>query len=389
MNPDGSGNQPEAGSDGQWGGPPPGYPQPGYPQPGQWAQGHPQPGPAGWGAPAPEVKVGIVPLRPLDLGTIYGGAFGAIRANPGVMVGLTAVFVVISGVITFLAQLPAVGVRVDPDAESGEFFGDLAASTGLGYGVELLAAVVMLILTAALTLTVARAVMGERTAVAQAVRSVLPRFLSLLGLTVLQILVVLVPLLLVGGLLAAVAIVAGEGGPIVAVLLALLLFALLAVGYLAIMPMFSLAYPAVVLERLGPIAALRRGYELQRPGFWRVLGILVFAYVIVAVVGLVIVLPFGIIAGVIDGGDGLDNLAGHTVPALAIGTVGAAVAQLVTAPFLAGVQTLLYVDQRMRNEQLDQVLRDEAVRRWRTGAPGVPTDALWAHRPQAAPSTWY
>ena len=51
---------------------------------------------------------------------------------------------------------------------------------------------------------------------------------------------------------------------------AFLLFLVLIVGYLALLPMVSLAYPAVVLERLGPIAALKRGYELQRPGFWRV-----------------------------------------------------------------------------------------------------------------------
>lgn len=102
MNPDGTGNQPSYGPDGQWappadhrgdpqygyekpgppqypsgdpwaqpyGQPQPGYAQQGYPQ-GYPQQGYGQPGP-GWGAPAPEVKVGIVALRPLDLGDIYG-----------------------------------------------------------------------------------------------------------------------------------------------------------------------------------------------------------------------------------------------------------------------------------------------------------------------------
>lgn len=43
----------------------------------------------------------------------------------------------------------------------------------------------------------------------------------------------------------------------------------------------------------------------------------------------------------------------------------------------------------MRNEQFHQVLRDEAVRRIQTGVPGIPTDALWEHRQQPAPQSWY
>lgn len=433
MNPDGTGNQPSYGPDGQWAGPAsghpqqgqpqygqqpsgppqypygdpwaqpygqpqpgyidPGYPQQGYGQPGYGQQGYPQPGYGqpgpGWGAPAPDVKVGTVALRPLDLGDIYGGAIAAIRTNPAVMVGLTAVFVVIAQLVTFLAQIPATRVAVDSDAETGEFLGDLAAASGLSLGVGLVVGVATLFLTGVLTVAVARSVLGERTGAGDAMRTLGPRLLSLIGLSLLQFLIFLVPTVLVVALVVAIAVGAGDAGPVVAVLVGFVLFLVLVVGYLAILPTLSLAYPAVVLERLDPVAALKRGYDLQRPGFWRVLGILLLTYLIAGIVSIIVAIPFGIVSAVVDGGDGVDNLAGSTVTGLAIAGVGAVIGQVLTVPFLAGVQTLLYVDQRMRNEQFDQVLRDEALRRWQTGAPGAPTDALWLQKPQAAPSSWY
>lgn len=410
MNPDGSGNQPSYGQNGQWetpyyGAPQPGYPESGYPQygyqqpgppqypaGGPWGQpygyapqGYPQPGP-GWGVP--EVKIGTVPLRPLDVGGLYGGAFAAIRANPGVMVGLTAVFVVLTQLITFLAQIPLTRIAVDPDAESGEVLGDLAAATGVSIGVGIVAGIATLFLTGVLTIAVARSVMGERTSPAEALRALGPRILPLIGLSLLQFVILLVPTALVIGLIVVIAVTA-DGGPIVAVLVALVLFVLLSVGYLAILPTVSLAYPAVILERLGPIAALKRAFELQRPGFWRVLGVLLLTYLITGVVAFIVAIPFAIISAIVDDGAGLENLAGSTVPGLAAATVGAAIGQFLTVPFLSGVQTLLYVDQRMRNEQFDQVLRDEATRRWQTGAPGIPTDHLWLHTAQPTPTSWY
>lgn len=437
MNSDGTGNQPNSGPGGQWGGPASGDPQQGNPQyghqPGQpqypsgdpWAQpqgqaypgydqqGYAQPGYAqqgfgqqgfgqqgfaqpgygrpapGWGAPAPDVKVGVIPLRPLDLGAIYGGAIAAIRRNPGVMVGLTAVFVVITQLITFLAQIPLTRISVDPDAESDDVLADLGMAAGASAGVGLISGIVTLFLTGVLTVAVARSVMGDRTGPGQALRALGPRILPLIGLSILQFLAVLLPAVLVAGVVVVLGATAGEAGPIVAVLVALLFLLALAAGYIALIPTFTLAYPAVVLEGVGPIAALKRGYELQKPGFWRVLGILLLTYLITGIVTIIVSIPFMIVGAIIDGGDGQDTLAALTVPALAVTTVGAAIGQLLTAPFLAGVQTLLYVDQRMRNEQFDQVLRDEAIRRWQTGSAAVPTDALWLQKPQPAPSTWY
>jgi fluoride ion exporter CrcB/FEX len=69
----------------------------------------------------------------------------------------------------------------------------------------------------------------------------------------------------------------------------------------------------------------------------------------------------------------LDLLIGITVA-----SIGAAIGEIVTAPFNAGVIVLLYTDRRMRAEAFDLVLQ--------TGAAGGPyatasTDNLWLTRP--------
>ena len=105
---------------------------------------------------------------------------------------------------------------------------------------------------------------------------------------------------------------------------------------------FVVVAPALVIERLGAVAAMRRSIRLVRPMFWRILLI-------------------SLLAGVI--GYFVDNALG-TVPqlaAVAIGTgrawpllaVGEIVGSLVTLPFVAIVSVLLYYDARIRHEGFD------------------------------------
>jgi hypothetical protein len=58
---------------------------------------------------------------------------------------------------------------------------------------------------------------------------------------------------------------------------------------------------------------------------------------------------------------GLDTGDGEQLPALALALIvlGGIAAGTITAPFLAGVLALLYIDRRMRAEGLDLVLRRE------------------------------
>jgi hypothetical protein len=110
----------------------------------------------------------------------------------------------------------------------------------------------------------------------------------------------------------------------------------------AVSTFFVVVAPALVIERLGAVAALRRSVRLVRPMFWRALLV-------------------SMLAGVV--GYFVDNALG-TVPQVAavmIGTdlawpllaVGQIVGSLVTMPFVAIVAILLYYDGRIRHEGFD------------------------------------
>ncbi|ADG78070.1 proline-rich domain-containing protein [Tsukamurella paurometabola] len=355
-------------------GAPSGY-QAGYPQPRQVPPGYGQPGypPSyyGWGAPsAPEP--GSIPLRPLNVGEIYNGAFAAIRANPGVMIGFTAIIVVVSQVLTFLAQIPLTAVSVDTGSDDDSaILANSMASLAVSLGMSLITALATTILTGMLTVVVARSVLGDRTDAGSAWRALKPRLWPLIGLVVIQGLIYLVPTML---LIAMLVLVLG-GSWAAAAILAVLGLVLVFVVMLGLMPAFALATAAVVLEGRGPIDSLRRGFQLQRPGYWRLLGILVLTYLITSIVAGIIAIPFSV-GTIFSAGDGsLDNITGSSVLGLGLTAIAGVIGSIITMPFLSAVQTLLYTDQRMRTERFDLVLQSASVHQTQTGIPIGP--AVW------------
>ena len=99
----------------------PGYSQPGYSQPGHGQPGYGYPGPwqPGYGPPPPgpgprygtaAPKPGVIPLRPLGLGEILDGSFATIRRNPKATLGIAAIVVTISAVITSALTLNLISV---------------------------------------------------------------------------------------------------------------------------------------------------------------------------------------------------------------------------------------------------------------------------------------
>jgi hypothetical protein len=131
---------------------------------------------------------------------------------------------------------------------------------------------------------------------------------------------------------------------------------------------FSLASPALVLERQGVIASLRRSAKLVQGTWWRIFGITLLTLLLVFIVSLVIVLPFTILAFAVDG-TALSELFTGAAPNfgwgfLIIASIGSVIASSITYPITAGVTVLLYVDQRIRREALDLELARAA------GLPG-------------------
>jgi hypothetical protein len=375
-------------------GPPPdgyvpaGYPPPGYGPPpaygGPPAYG-PPPGygaPPGYGPPPGygqaavpgALKPGIIPLRPLTLSEIFNGSVSYVRTNPKATLGLTAMVVVVMQIISLAATVGPLAtyrsISTDqPDGPNLGAVGGWLASMAASLLVTWLGS---MLLSGMLTVIVGRAVFGSTITIGETWVKIRGRLLPLLGLAVLEGAALAT---LVGLVLVFVALVAAVGNGAAAVLLGipLGLFAIALSVYLYTVVLF--APVLIVLERLPVFAAITRSFSLIRNGFWRVLGIRVLTYIVASVVSGAVAAPFSIVSQVM-------MIGGVSIGALLAGTtiasIGAAIGQIITAPFNAGVIVLLYTDRRMRAEAFDLVLQSGAA----SGSyAGTSTDNLWLTRP--------
>jgi hypothetical protein len=382
--------------------PPPGYPQPGYGQPGHGQRwyGHPGPRQPGHGPPPPgpgprygdsAPKPGVIPLRPLGLGEILDGSFATIRHNPKATLGIAAIIMTISAVITSTLTLNLVnvaGLGNHPTPHQLEhFLGQLIPVLGV---TVLLTLIVQAVLAGLLAPVIAREVSGQRISAGDAWRAAAPRLPSVLLATLLVVLAGLGPLLVLGVILL-IAFAAGAPAAVYAVIgvPGFLLAVVLSIWFST---MFSLVTPVVVLERERPGAALARSWRLVRRSFWRVFGILLLASIIVAVASAILQLPFTFLSTLFGGAAGFSA---GTV----IAVVGTIAAGTVTRPISAAVTVLLYVDMRIRKEGLDLALRtaagggpladSEFAAAWqppRPGQPGQPAATVPPGAPPAPPA---
>lgn len=372
-----------------WGYPPPGYgppaypppaayPYPTYPGPGyaypypqypQYPQYPPQPG---YGVPPrpvrPTFAPGIIPLRPLSLSDIFNGAAVYIRANPKATLGLTAVIVVITQIITLAAAIgPLATANRMTTAPSDELTGaDVSAwmlSAALTGMVGWLAGV---LLTGMLTVVAGRAIFGSTISAGETWARLRGRLPALIGLVALEC-AGLVLLAGVVGLIVGAIAAAGNAAAAVVIGLPLVLMSVATVVYLY--TALSFAPVLIVLERLPVIDSVTRSLALVRNSFWRVLGIRILTWLVVALIAGAIATPFNFL-GHLTGGP--------AIAAAAVGAVGAAIGRIITAPFSAGVVVLLYTDRRIRSEAFDLVLQSGAAA---GPAAGGSTDYLWLTRP--------
>lgn len=162
----------------------------------------------GWGPRPPEVKPGVVPLRPLGLGELLDGAVGIIRRYPRPALGLSAAVAVVTTLINVALLVTAFEPLLTVDTVALEN-GDLAALEGALGGAAAGAAhprpgaAVGAILTGGLTAVVGKAVLGEPMTFRQTWRQIRPQLVRLIVLALLV-------LLIVYGILAA-GVVAGAG----------------------------------------------------------------------------------------------------------------------------------------------------------------------------------
>ncbi|MER6237093.1 glycerophosphoryl diester phosphodiesterase membrane domain-containing protein [Streptomyces clavifer] len=367
-----------SGPTGQW--------SPAQPPPGQWSPpsapgngpGAPPPAPGwggmpqgpGWGRPPMAAKPGVIPLRPLGVGEILDGAVSTMRANWRPVLGISLAVSVVTEILALLLQrylLPD-ATSVDANAVGAEALrqaSDSARSELIATApATLLAMIATLITTSVLTVVISRSVLGRTVTLSEAWAEARPRLLPLLGLTLLLSLmsVAIMAVALLPGFL-----LGGNSG-----------LALLFLGFIGacavilwLMIRFTLAAPALMLERQSVLTSLRRSAKLVKGNWWRTFGILALTYLLVLVVTLIIAIPFGIIAIMADS-NGLNEFLNSSSsvygwPFLIIMGIGEVIVSTLTYPFTAGVMALLYVDQRIRREALDLDLAKAA------GVPGYDT----------------
>ena len=263
----------------------------------------------------------------------------------------------------------------------GQFFGSYLPYLLLGL---VLITIFQAILTGMLTGALGRGLLGHKVTIGEAWR--VARIPSVLGLTLLLIaigLAIWVPVGLIVFVLAiahvtVAAVLIGIVGGLAALVVSIWVWVRLA-----------LAIPAVVLEEVSVVTALKRSWRLVQGSWWRIFGISLLAGIVVAFIGFVLQFPFNLLSNLAGGGGGLTTIFNHSgntatvvapsVLAVVITAIGSIIASTVTRPISAGVTVLLYTDMRVRKEGLDLALNqvtqaqaltgDEFRNLWRPGTP--------------------
>ncbi|MES5823701.1 glycerophosphoryl diester phosphodiesterase membrane domain-containing protein [Streptomyces sp. RG80] len=331
---------------------------------------------SGWGGPPPAAKPGVIPLRPLGVGEILDGAVSTMRTYWRTVLGISLTVAVVTQILVILLQ----GLALDdintaapgPDASPDELaraLGDTMLSTSVIFLISLIGTIAA---TALLTTVTSRAVLGKSVTTGEAWRDARPQVAKLFGLIFLLILIAfaIVAAGVLPGVLVAVA-GSGDAGAGLAVLGGL------AAGVVALWLMirFSLASPALMLEKQGILKSLSRSVKLVRGSWWRVFGIQLLATIIANIVASIVVIPFAFLASALDG-EGFTGLLstggdlGWTY--LVVSGIGSVIGAMITFPITAGVTVLLYIDQRIRREALDlDLARAAGVQDYGSGAPGA------------------
>ena len=108
---------------------------------------------------------------------------------------------------------------------------------------------------------------------------------------------------------------------------------------------WSLAIPALLFERLGPIKALGRSFRLIGGRFWASLLLIIIVLALIEVISLAIQYPLILVVDAVGNSNEIANAVATVVASL--------VSTSMTYPYMVAVLTILYFDQRVRKEGFD------------------------------------
>ena len=369
--------------------PPPAFTVPGAPP----QQGGPAYGPTptpGW---TPPPKPGLIPLRPLTLGTILGASFQVLRRNPRPMFGFSllltgGVFVLtllVIGLFTFwgISRIASASSE-DSDAVAAGGIATiiLGSLVPLAFSVAVLA-----ILQGVVVLEVARGTLGEKLTLRGLLHAARGRIWALIGWSMLASAVVIAAIVIVALIIVVLVSFGGAAGIAVAVLIGILAaLGAVVVGFW-LSTRLSMVPIAIVIERLPLRQAIRRSWSLTTGYFWKILGIQLLVGVILGTANQIISTPISfvfIFATNLINSQGDDNtgiilaVVSYIVLIIASVVIGA-----VTVVVQSATTGLLYIDLRMRKEGLDIELA-RFVEARQAGDTSVPDPYLL--RPASAPA---
>jgi len=335
------------------------------PQPDAAWQGTQTQGGTAWTVAQP----GIIPLRPLTVGELFNGAFQAVRVNPQTMFGFAFAIMAVVGLVQafFASSSTSSLTRALSSGDTEDLVYSLGGSMGsfVTSGLTLLATA---FLSGMLALTVWDAVLGRKSSPADAWHRFSPRFVPVLLATlligiiefvviVLVLLVFMIPFFLVVVNAASArsydSASAGIGGALSIIFLMIVALIVVACFFTV---KFAFTSSAVVLEGLGPVDAIKRSWSLSKGSFWRILGRILLIGVVIGLISGVLGAVVGAILGV--GANAADSV-GMLV---AFSAFVSALLSAVVIPVQSSFYTLMYLDERMRKENLAPMIAQEASR---------------------------
>jgi hypothetical protein len=260
-------------------------------------------------------------LRPLSVGEVLDASFKIVRQSFGTLAGC---------VLVVALPLNIVNTLIAASTRDNAFKIDTTTSSDIGTGTELagllLTTTLALVLTTLAAAACFRAVsgvyLGERPTVAGSLSFAASRVLPVILLSLLYF-IALIPAfiaLIIPGIWLSVA--------------------------------WSVSFPALLSEGLGPVAALGRSYRLVKDRWWPTFGALLVMYLLVLVIsGIVGALLGAILISSVDN----EAVAG------VFNTIINTLSSLITLPLMASVLTVLYFDLRVRKEGFDLQLLARGV----------------------------
>ena len=343
--------------------------------------------------PAP--RPGIIPLQPLTFGTILGRSFSALRHNPKVLLGFAMVVqtvaylvvtIAISG-IAFASFSRLDTVPAGTDEWDAVLTGSITLTALSGLVLGLLAGAVGVLVQAVVISDVLHAAVAEKMTLRMLWQRVRPVAWRLIGYTILLSLAIGVIVIIVGGLIAVLAVAV----PAAAVILGILVI-LAAIPLSLWLAVKLLLVPAVlIVEHTSLGAALGRSWRLSRGRFWVILGILVLVSLVFGAVARVVSIPFSFLASALTtviaptGDESAAAIIG-VVATLGLTQIVTLLIQSVAVIVQSTAAGLVYIDCRMRHEGLDLDLLEYVDRR-DAGDTDLP-DPYVVHVGRAAQPRW-